>query len=136
MTPPFPSRRDRLESLTHNQRRVLGTLQAETKWISAQDVFATLRTTSNIGLATVYRAIDTLKLAGLIQQQVGLNGESVYQTLDQDRHSLTCLQCGKSLPLDGCPVQKLEEELQNKYHFQVYYHTLEFFGLCEVCEKQ
>jgi Fur family ferric uptake transcriptional regulator len=72
---------------------------------------------------------------GFIQHQVTLSGESLYQTLEQDQHCLTCLQCGESFPIQGCPVQKLEQELQTSYSFRIYYHTLEFFGLCDPCAQ-
>lgn len=127
--------RTRLEALTPNQRLVLKALQQETDLISAQALFAKLRQTEKIGLATVYRALEALKVAGLIQHQTTLSGESLYQTLEQDRHSLTCLQCGESFPIQGCPVQKLEQDLQAHYSFRIYYHTLEFFGLCAPCAQ-
>jgi len=135
MANPPPSLGVRLESLTPNQRLVLQTLQQVPDLISAQDLFAKLRETHKIGLATVYRALDVLKVAGFIQHQVTLNGESLYQTLDQDQHCLTCLQCGESFPIKGCPVQKLEQDLQTGYSFRIYYHTLEFFGLCDPCAQ-
>ncbi len=84
---PESTLRTRLEALTPNQRFVLQALQQETQLISAQDLFAKLRQTEKIGLATIYRALETLKLAGFIQHQVTLSGESLYQTLEQDRHS-------------------------------------------------
>ncbi|MEY2985366.1 MAG: hypothetical protein RLZZ568_1983 [Cyanobacteriota bacterium] len=135
MTIPSPSLSDRLSALTPNQRLVLKALQQELALISAQDLFAKLRKTEKIGLATVYRALEALKVAGFIQHQVTLSGESLYQTLDQDQHSLTCLQCGESFPIQGCPVQTLEQDLQGTYSFRIYYHTLEFFGLCAPCAQ-
>ena len=142
MTRPIPSLadvegtlRDRLEALTVNQKLVLQALQRETEPLSAQSLFAKLRETKKIGLATVYRALEALKLAGFIQHQATMTGELLYQTLEQDRHALTCLQCGESVPIQGCPVRSLEENLQANYSFRIYYHTLEFFGLCEICAK-
>ena len=69
------------------------------------------------------------------QHQATMTGELLYQTLEQDQHCLTCLQCGESFPIQGCPVQSLEENLQANYSFRIYYHTLEFFGLCQLCAK-
>lgn len=135
MTRPIPSLATRLESLTANQRLVLQVLQKQTEPISAQSLFTKLRETTKIGLATVYRALDALKLAGFIQHQATMTGELLYQTLEQDQHALTCLQCGESFPIQGCPVKELEKTLKNKYSFRIYYHTLEFFGLCELCAK-
>ncbi|MFN7661413.1 MAG: transcriptional repressor, partial [Dolichospermum sp.] len=53
-----------------------------------------------------------------------------------DKHHLTCLQCGISIPIDQCPVHELERQLQTSHEFKVFYHTLEFFGLCKQCKSK
>lgn len=127
---PYPSR------LTRNQQAVLDVLSQQTHPVSAQELYSVLRQQRAIGLATVYRALETLKLRRLVQSRAGANGESLYSSAEQDQHYLTCLQCGQSFPLDHCPVRELEEHLQHSVPFKIYYHTLEFFGLCEPCTQQ
>jgi Fur family transcriptional regulator, ferric uptake regulator len=120
---------------TRSQDRVLNLLKNLNRAISAQDIYVELRNqTLGIGLATVYRALEALKLEGAIQVRTLASGESLYSSVQEDRHHLTCLQCGASLPIDECPVHELENQLHQSYQFKVYYHTLEFFGLCSVCQ--
>ncbi|MGL5080708.1 MAG: Fur family transcriptional regulator [Microcoleaceae cyanobacterium] len=122
---------------THNQDRILSLLKSLKSFISAQDLYLKLRESDQgMGLATVYRALDALKREGLVQMRTLSTGESVYSSLQQDEHHLTCVECGKSFPLDDCPVHHLEDSLQESHHFKVYYHTLEFFGVCEQCSVQ
>lgn len=103
--------------------------------MSAQNIYMETRQHGKgIGLATVYRALDALKLAGLVQVRKLTNGEALYSLVQEDRHHLTCLQCGDSIPIDSCPVYNLEEALNQAHKFKVYYHTLEFFGLCMACQ--
>ncbi len=127
---PYPAR------LTRNQQAVLDGLSQQTQPISAQALYSVLRQQQAIGLATVYRALETLKLRGLVQSRASTNGEALYSLVKQDQHYLTCLQCGRSVPLDHCPVPELEAHLQHSVPFKIYYHTLEFFGLCEPCIQQ
>lgn len=122
--------------LTRNQQAVLDLLEQQTHPVSAQELYRVLRQQQAIGLATVYRALETLKLRGLVQSRASANGEALYSSVEQDQHYLTCLQCGRSVLLDYCPVQELEEHLQHSVPFKIYYHTLEFFGLCEPCTQQ
>jgi Fur family ferric uptake transcriptional regulator len=122
--------------LTRNQQAVLDVLHQHADALSAQELYGILRERQAIGLATVYRALETLKLHGLIKSRVGANGKSLYSPVAPDQHYLTCLQCGQSFPLDHCPVQELEMHLQPSVPFKVYYHTLEFFGLCQPCAYQ
>lgn len=122
--------------LTRNQQAVLDVLHQQADALSAQELYSLLRERQAIGLATIYRALETLKLHGLIKSRMGANGEALYSPVVSDQHYLTCLQCGQSFPLDHCPVQELETHLQSSVPFKVYYHTLEFFGLCEPCNHQ
>lgn len=119
--------------LTRNQQAVLNILHQQADARSAQNLYSLLRERREVGLATVYRALETLRLHGLIKSRMGANGEALYSPVVSDQHYLTCLQCSQSFPLDRCPVQKLETHLQPSVPFKVYYHTLEFFGLCEPC---
>ncbi|MCS7031542.1 MAG: transcriptional repressor [Gloeomargarita sp. SKYG116] len=123
--------------LTPSQQRILSLLQQENQALSAQAIYLRLRQLrQGVGLATVYRALDVLRKNGLVQMRLLPNGEAVYNALLHDRHHLTCLRCNASIPLGNCPLQDLEQHLQKTYNFEVYYHTLEFFGVCPQCQAQ
>ncbi len=120
---------------TRSQERILNLLKMLDRAISAQDIYLELRNRNeSMGLATVYRSLEALKLEGTVQVRTLGNGESLYSTMQEDRHHLTCLQCGNSIPIDRCPVHDLEEQLHQSYQFKIFYHTLEFFGLCTQCQ--
>ncbi|NMG57109.1 transcriptional repressor [Geitlerinema sp. P-1104] len=119
---------------TRSQEKILTLLNAQGRSLSAQDIYVKLREQhQSLGLATVYRSLDSLKLEGLVQVRTLATGESLYSSRQQDKHHLTCLQCGASIPIGECPVHDLEHRLQDKHQFKIFYHTLEFFGLCEAC---
>lgn len=124
------------ESLTPSQERVLNLIQHSDRAISAQSIHAEFRNSSkSMGLATVYRSLDILKLQGLIEALTLPNGETVYSISHTDKHHLNCLNCGKSLPINCCPIHDLSHQLSKNHSFQIYYHTLEFFGLCNQCQQ-
>ncbi len=119
---------------TRSQQRILNLLSELNRAISAQDLYVELRKGGkSIGLATVYRSLESLKLKGVVQMRKLPNGESLYSSVQEDQHHLTCLNCGESIPINECPVHQLETELQTSHQFKIYYHTLEFFGLCDRC---
>ena len=120
---------------TPAQDAVLAALQHHQP-LSAQVLHSALRPQRSISLATVYRSLDVLQKAGLIQHRVTLEGVTLYSLVEHDRHCMTCLHCGDSLPINACPVTELEAQLQHSSAFKIYYHTLEFFGLCETCAHQ
>jgi Fur family ferric uptake transcriptional regulator len=123
--------------LTKSQQRVLDLLQDLHKSLSAQDIYVELRDRhQSIGLATVYRALDTMKIQGRVTALTLPSGETVYGLTHSDRHHLNCVNCGTSVPINDCPVHELEHQLDAEHDFKVYYHTLEFFGLCHDCQQQ
>jgi Fur family transcriptional regulator, ferric uptake regulator len=122
---------------TRSQEHILQILKGINQPISAQDLYVELRQQQyTMGLATVYRALEALKLGGAVQVRTLSSGESVYSLPQEDRHHLTCLQCGESIAIDECPVHELENQLHSAHRFRIFYHTLEFFGLCPQCQSQ
>ena len=120
---------------TRSQKKIIQVLQSLKRAISAQDLDIELRNRNqNMGLATVYRSLEALKLQGELQVRTLPGGESLYSSVQRDQHHLTCVNCGTSIPIDECPVHNLEHQLEQSHQFKVYYHTLEFFGLCHRCQ--
>lgn len=118
-----------------SQQRIIKLLYEINRALSAQEIYMELRQRNQaLGLATVYRALDSLKLEGAVQARTLPTGESLYESIERDQHYLTCLNCGASFPIKECPVHQLEEKLETSHKFQVFYHSLEFFGLCEQCQ--
>jgi len=119
---------------TRSQERILNLLKVLNRSLSAQDIYLELRNSDqSMGLATVYRSLDGLKREGFVHVRTLASGESLYGAAHQDQHHLTCLECGTSITIDECPVHHLESQLQQSHSFKIYYHTLEFFGLCDRC---
>lgn len=122
---------------TNSQKRIMTVLKQLKREISAQDLYVKLRHQhQNLGLATIYRALKALTLRGLVQTRISANGEFLYNLVEDHQHYLTCLQCGKSISVEDCPVCQLEATLRQSQPFTIYYHTLEFFGLCSPCQLQ
>ena len=124
-------------TLTKNQQKILDLLKELDIEITAQDLHLQLRQQkSKIGLATVYRTLKTLHLQGIIQERITQTGESLYQLIDHHTHHLNCINCGKSeiIKQKNCVVDHHYKTLVEE-KFQLYYHTLEFYGLCEDCHN-
>ena len=125
--------------LTKNQKHILDLLQKQKTEISAQQLHHELRQEGfRIGLATVYRTLKSLHLKGVLQERVTSAGESLYRCLSEDQHPdhhLNCVRCGRSIPLEDCPISKQLTLWCKSQDFKIYYHTLEVFGLCHLCQN-
>ena len=89
-----------------------------------------------MGLTTVYRHLQVLMKTGLIRSRHLPTGEVLYTSVERDIHHLTCVQCGETSKIDGCPVKDIHEPKQVNEKFQLLFHTLEFFGLCQNCYQK
>tara|TARA_B100000945_G_scaffold172190_1_gene137924 strand:+ start:1446 stop:1847 length:402 start_codon:yes stop_codon:yes gene_type:complete len=90
----------------------------------------------SMGLTTVYRNLQILLKQGLIRSRHLPTGEVLYTPVDRDIHHLTCVQCGETSKLEGCPVESIHTPKKNPKKFQLLFHTLEFFGLCQNCYQE
>ncbi len=124
-------------STSTNRDKVIQTLQMLHKELSAQELYMELRNQKKgIGLATVYRVLKSLKLEGLIQERLTPVGESFYSLITPSHsHHLNCLGCGKVIPLDICPLNKTISQISKSENFKIFYHTIELFGLCILCQS-
>ena len=89
-----------------------------------------------MGLTTVYRNLQVLMKTGLIRSRHLPTGEVLYTPVERDIHHLTCVQCGETSKIDGCPVKEIHDPKQVNKKFQLLFHTLEFFGLCQNCYQK
>jgi Fur family transcriptional regulator, ferric uptake regulator len=125
-----------MRKLTKGQQAVLEVLERGSRPLSAQEIFLELRgTEQEIGLATVYRSLETLQTSGRLQS-IDVGDNQSHYLIGKERHGrhhLICLACKRVVPLDHCPVGDLETHLADDHQFQIAYHVLDFYGTCTDC---
>lgn len=123
--------------LTKRQERILEELNNCSDEISGQELHRTLITrSSNIGLTTVYRNLRTLQQKGLVRCRNLPTGEALYSPVNRDNHHLTCVDCGRTLILQTCPIKNINLPKEQTKNFVLLFHTLEYFGLCKNCSQR
>jgi len=132
----MPTSIQKTPKLNRSQRITLELLAQVPEAISAQNLYMLLRQKQPIGLATVYRVLETLKRNGLIRSRINQHSESLYSIISKDEHCLTCINCGESVQIDKCPIQAINHDFDQSNQFKIYYHTLEFFGSCKLCTEK
>jgi Fur family ferric uptake transcriptional regulator len=124
--------------LSARQQQLLAELRGADGELSGQELHARLRGGSGaMGLATVYRHLRQLQQRGMVRCRHLPSGEALFAPTERDEHHLTCVDCGSTVLLSHCPVHDvhLPEEGQSD-GFQLLFHTLEFFGLCQACRER
>ena len=119
------------------QLLLLEQLKLADRELSGQDLHALLRQGPQpMGLATVYRHLRQLQQRGLIRCRHLPSGEALFAPVERDEHHLTCVDCGTTLVLEHCPMHNVEVHGDQADGFQMLFHTLEFFGLCNACQQR
>ncbi len=89
-------------------------------------------------LVTVYRCLDKLEESGLVKRCDFGDGICRYEfsgDVSHHHHHIICKHCRKVEMLDGCLVAELEKLVRERGYAEVG-HSLEFFGICPVCQKK
>lgn len=110
--------------------------------MSAEDVYKILRENdSDIGLATVYRALDLLSELGILVQIDFGDGCARYELNTADpkihhHHHLICLKCKKVIEFEEDLLEDLETDIAEKSGFEILNHEVKFFGYCAQCRAK
>ena len=122
--------------ITKRQKQLLYELNKCTDELSGQELYRSLHKSKfSIGLTTVYRNLQVLVKQGLVRSRHLPTGEVLYAPVERDIHHLTCVSCGETTRLEGCPVKTMNTPKKISKKFELLFHTLEYFGLCQDCSK-
>jgi len=124
--------------LTEQRATVLEVMvECKGKHLSAEEVFNRARKIlPNIGIATVYRTLESLSAIGILYKNMFDEGKYRYELYNDNdyhyHHHLICLNCGKIMEVEDDFLNNLEQyiELQG---FKIVDHDLKFYGYCPDC---
>lgn len=102
---------------------------------SAQEIHQLLRSRGeSVGLATVYRTLQTLSESAEVDSVRNESGEVLYrQCSTKHHHHLVCRACGRAVELTGPAVERWADKAAAEHGFTDVSHTVEIFGLCPEC---
>ncbi|MFL6160396.1 MAG: Fur family transcriptional regulator [Marmoricola sp.] len=120
---------------TRQRLAVAAVLDGCAEFRTAQQVHESLRTAGdNVGLSTVYRALQAMADAGEIDVLRSDGGEASYRRCsDSHHHHLVCRSCGTTVEVDGPAVERWTQGVAAEHGFTDVSHTLEIFGTCSSC---
>ena len=123
---------------TRQRAAIIALLDTVDEFRSAQELHDELRRRGeNIGLTTVYRTLQSLSAADLVDMVRTDTGESVYRrgADDDHHHHLVCRGCGSAVEVSGREVEAWAAEVAQAHGFSEVSHTIELFGTCADCRR-
>ena len=128
-----PLRQAGLKS-TPGRRTVLSLLEKTSTPLSPDQIYAKAGS-ATCDRATVYRILDSLSEAGLVQR-VSLKGKTFYlpEQSNHHHHHIICRECRSTVCLDQCLISPLEKKAR-QLGFRNVRHSLQLTGLCSKCSS-
>lgn len=120
---------------TRQRAAISALLEKVEDFRSAQELHDELRRRGEgIGLTTVYRTLQQMAAAGLVDTLRTDTGESVYRRCsDNHHHHLVCRACGSTVEVQGRQVEAWAADIAREHGFSDVSHTIEIFGICAEC---
>ena len=120
---------------TRQRAAIAALLENVDEFRSAQELHDELRRRGDgIGLTTVYRTLQQMSAAGLVDTLRTDTGESLYRRCsEQHHHHLVCRACGYTVEVQGGQAEVWAADVAREHGFSDVSHTIEIFGLCGTC---
>ena len=118
------------------QKALIDALMSEEEaFVSAQALHHELHARGErVGLATVYRNLQTLVADGEVDTLRNEDGEVLYRRCSpQHHHHLVCRSCQRVVEVRGPAIESWTQRAAEEHGFSDVSHTVELFGLCAQC---
>jgi len=125
-----------MQRMTRQRSAVADLLAEVDDFRSAQHLHELLRERGQeIGLATVYRTLQSLSDSGEVDALRTADGEAVYRRCSrrEHHHHLVCRRCGTAVEIDGPGVESWAAQVGASHGFSDVEHTMELTGTCAGC---
>lgn len=121
---------------TRQKQLLLSILREADRPMSINELYTKLAAQMpRIAKSTIYRNIDSLLAQNLIDKY-HLNNNEIFYKIKADshehKHYLICDNCKKTFDLPSCPIQELENAMEEE-GFVIREHQIQLNGLCKNC---
>jgi len=133
--------------LTMPRQIILDVISNTIDHLSAEEIYHKVHSSyPSIGLTTVYRTLELLATLGLIHKFDFGDKRARYELVEEPtskrhHHHLVCNGCGRIIDYADFIdeeielLKKTEKGLSKNYNFKITNHLIQFYGLCDRCQK-
>ncbi len=124
---------------TEQREIVLSILINAEDHLTAEEVYNEIKKQypdTNIGIATVYRALSFLEEVDLIVSiNFGTDGKKYESNAKSHHDHLICTSCGKIVEFLDDEIEKRQDRIAKKNKFKITSHSMQLYGTCEDCTQ-
>ncbi len=123
---------------SEKRRQILEVFLTSGRHLTADELYRQVSSKyTEIGQATVYRALNLFTDAGICRALHLEEGATRYELLPGHEHHdhLVCLECGHYEEVISPRIEELQEELACAKEFELKKHRLVLYGICSDCQQ-
>jgi Fur family transcriptional regulator, ferric uptake regulator len=131
--------RDRGLPVTHQREAVAAAVFFAGRHVSVGEIEDALQAGGeHVGKATVYRTLELLRSAGLIQEHDFGEGFKRYEPLAARGYHehLICLRCGRVEEFASERFERMSTLIAEEHGFRHHHHRWEIYGVCPECQRR
>lgn len=123
---------------TEQREIVLSILLQADEHLTAEEIYNKIKKEypeSNVGIATVYRALSFLEEVDLIASiTFGTDGKKYESNTKSHHDHLICTDCGKIIEFVDEEIERRQDKIAKANKFKITSHSMQLYGLCDSCK--
>jgi len=124
---------------TEQREIVLSILLHVDGHLTAEEIYNNIKKEypkSNVGIATVYRALSFLEEVDLIASiNFGTEGKKYESNMKSHHDHLICTECSSIIEFVDDEIEKRQEKIAKANKFKITSHSMQLYGICQNCQK-
>jgi Fur family ferric uptake transcriptional regulator len=122
--------------MTEQRRVILDELHRMGSHPTADELYESVRKRlPSISLGTVYRNLEVLSEAGMIQKVETSGSQKRFDGVIGNHYHVRCVRCGRLDDIQSGPIAGIDNVVKSVHGYEIVSHRLEFLGVCPRCRK-
>jgi Fur family ferric uptake transcriptional regulator len=123
---------------TYQKDLILETFLNTEGHLSVEDIYALVKKRDKkVGVVTVFRTLKSLTACGIAREISLGDGLTRFEHSyhHPHHHHIVCTECHRAIEFICPELEKIQDEIIQKYHFQPSHHRFQTYGVCEDCRE-
>lgn len=123
---------------TYQKDLILETFLNTEGHLSVEDIYALVKKKDKkVGVVTVFRTLKSLTACGIAREITLGDGLTRFEHSyhHPQHHHIVCTECHRAIEFVCPELERIQNEIIERYRFQPIHHRFQTYGLCEECSQ-